>query len=122
MYRLWRLNGLALPPYRPSRKIKIGAKVGQLALRRNDVWAWDLVHDRYHDQQKLRCLTVKDEATGYCLAMDVKPGHPRFVGNVLQPSDRLTDCLTQAAAPAFRHGLSTKPTGRPTRDTQTICH
>ncbi|WP_330178536.1 DDE-type integrase/transposase/recombinase [Candidatus Vondammii sp. HM_W22] len=40
-----------------------------LALRRNDVWAWDFVHDRYHDAEPLRCLTVKDEATGYCLAI-----------------------------------------------------
>ena len=71
MYRLWRLNGLALPPYRPRRKIKTGAKLDQLALRRNDVWAWDLVQNRYHDEQKLRCLTVKDEAIGYCLAIEV---------------------------------------------------
>ena len=37
VFRLWRLNGLSLPPYRPRRKI--------------------------------RSLTVKDEATGYCLAI-----------------------------------------------------
>jgi len=69
VYRLWRLNGLCLPPYRPSRKIRSGARLEGLALRRNDVWAWDFVHDRYHDAQPLRCLTVKDEATGYCLAI-----------------------------------------------------
>lgn len=69
VYRLWRLNGLCLPPYRPSRKIHTGAKLEGLALRRNDVWAWDFVHDRYHDAEPLRCLTVKDEATGYCLAI-----------------------------------------------------
>ncbi|NND01450.1 MAG: IS3 family transposase [Acidimicrobiia bacterium] len=68
-YRLWRLNGLCLPPYRPSRKIRTGARLEALALRRNDVWAWDFVHDRYHDEGRLRCLTVKDEATGYCLAI-----------------------------------------------------
>ena len=70
-YRLWRLNGLCLPPCRPSRKIRTGAKLEGLALRRNDVWAWDFVHDRYHDNEPLRCLTVKDEATGYCLAIHV---------------------------------------------------
>ncbi len=70
VYRLWRLNGLCLPPYRPSRKIiRTGARLEALALRRNDVWAWDVVHDRYHNAQPLRCLTVKDEATGYCLAI-----------------------------------------------------
>lgn len=70
VYRLWRLNGLSLPPYRPRRKIRSGAKLEHLALRRNDVWAWDFVHDRYHDAEPLRCLTVKDEATGYCLAIE----------------------------------------------------
>ncbi len=69
VYRLWRLNGLCLPPYRPRRKIRTGVKLEGLALRRNDVWAWDFVHDRYHDAEPLRCLTVKDEATGYCLAI-----------------------------------------------------
>jgi putative transposase len=58
-----------LPPYRPRRKIRTGARLEGLALRRNDVWAWDFVHDRYHDAEPLRCLTVKDEATGYCLAI-----------------------------------------------------
>ena len=71
VYRLWKLNGLCLPPYRPSRKIRTGTKLQGLALRRNDVWAWDFVHDRYHDNEPLRCLTVKDEATGYCLAIRV---------------------------------------------------
>lgn len=69
VYRLWRLNGLCLPPYRPSRKIRTGIRLEGLALRRNDVWAWDFVHDRYHDSEPLRCLTVKDEATGFCLAI-----------------------------------------------------
>jgi hypothetical protein len=36
------------------------------AVIKNDVRAWDLMHD-----SKFRCLTVKDEATGYCLAIEV---------------------------------------------------
>ncbi len=69
VFRLWQLNGLSLPPYRPKWKIKTGVKLEGIALRRNDVWALDFVHDRYHDAEPLRCLTVKDEATGYCLAI-----------------------------------------------------
>lgn len=69
-YRLWRLNGLSLPPYRPSRKVKTGASLKRKALKRNDVWAWDFVHDSYRDGQPLRCLTVKDEATSFCLAIE----------------------------------------------------
>ena len=69
VYRVWQLLGLSLPPYRPKRKIRTGAKLAGLALRRNDVWAWDFVHDRYAQAEPLRCLTIKDEATGYCLAI-----------------------------------------------------
>ena len=69
VFRLWRLNGLSLPPYRPRRKIRSGDKLEGPARHRNDVWAWDFVHDRYGDAEPLRCLTVKDEATGYCLAI-----------------------------------------------------
>jgi len=69
VYRLWRLNGLSLPPYRPRRKIRTGDKLDGPAKHRNDVWAWDFVHDRYGDAEPLRCLTVKDEATAYCLAI-----------------------------------------------------
>ena len=69
IFRLWQLNGLSLPPYRPKRKICTGAKLEGLALKRNDVWAWDFVQDHYHDSEPLRCLTGKDEATGYCLAI-----------------------------------------------------
>ncbi len=31
------------------------------------MWAWDLVHDSYGNGHKFRCLTIKDEATSYCL-------------------------------------------------------
>lgn len=67
VYRLWRLNGLSLPPYRPSRKIKTGQHLNGPAQVRNDVWAWDIVHDSYGSGEKFRYLTVKDEATSYCL-------------------------------------------------------
>lgn len=71
VYRLWYLQGLSLPPYKPSRKIKSGQKLDNPAQKKNDVWAWDLVHDSYGNAKKFRCLTVKDEATGYCLAVEV---------------------------------------------------
>ncbi len=71
VYRVWQRIGLSLPAYRPKRKTRTGAKLDGLALRRNDVWAWDFVHDRYHNTETLRCLTVKDEATGFCLAIKV---------------------------------------------------
>tara|TARA_R100000306_G_C4343627_1_gene126523 strand:+ start:153 stop:953 length:801 start_codon:yes stop_codon:yes gene_type:complete len=71
VYRLWRLAGLALPPYRPSRKIKTGERLDRKAQTRNDVWAWDFVHDSYAVGHQFRCLTVKDEATAFCLQIEV---------------------------------------------------
>jgi len=71
VYRLWRALGLALPPYKPSRKIQTGVRLDQPAHKRNDVRAVDFVHDSYGDGHKFRCLTVKDEATEYCLAVEV---------------------------------------------------
>jgi len=37
----------------------------------NDVWAIDFVHDHCANGQKLKCLTVIDEWTRECLAIDV---------------------------------------------------
>ena len=71
VYRVWRALGLALPPYKPSKKIHTGVKLDQPAQKRNYVWAIDFVHDRYGEDHNFLCLTIKDEATGYCLAIEV---------------------------------------------------
>lgn len=94
VYRLWRLNGLSLPPYRPRRKVRTGDKLDGPARHRNDVWAWDFVHDCYGDAQPLRCLTVKDEATGYCLAIKT--------GRNLQHQHVKATLIIKGAAPFFQ--------------------
>lgn len=71
VYRLWRALGLSLPPFKPSRKIKSGVRLDGPATKRNDVWAWDLVHDSFGDGDAFKCLTVKDEATSFCLRIHV---------------------------------------------------
>ncbi|MCP1677219.1 transposase InsO family protein [Natronocella acetinitrilica] len=38
---------------------------------RNQVWAYDFVFDACANGQKLKCLTVIDEYTRECLAIDV---------------------------------------------------
>jgi putative transposase len=58
------------------------------------VWAWDFVHDRYHDAEPLRCLTVKDEATGYCLA--IKTGRHLQHQHV---KDALRELITRYGVP-----------------------
>jgi len=38
---------------------------------RNHVWAYDFVHERTHDGRALRLLTIVDEYTRECLAIEV---------------------------------------------------
>ena len=48
-----------------------GATLQPLARAKNDVWSWDFVHDAPSTGEPLRWLTVKDEATRWCLAIEV---------------------------------------------------
>jgi putative transposase len=57
MYRLWRQEGLQVP------KTAI-----------NHVWAYDFVFDTWANGQTLKCLTIIDEFTRECLAIDVAGG------------------------------------------------
>jgi len=64
VYRLWRLNGLCLPPYRPRRKIRSGANL--------KVWRCDATTYGRGILSMIVATTLnpyKDEATGYCLAI-----------------------------------------------------
>jgi putative transposase len=68
--RLWAKTGLQVPKKR-RRKI-IGKKSRPLTpTSRNYVWSYDFVYDACANNQKLKCLTVVDEYTRECLAIDV---------------------------------------------------
>lgn len=41
------------------------------ARQKNEVWSWDFVHDATTAGEAFRCLTVKDEATCFCVASEV---------------------------------------------------
>jgi putative transposase len=69
--RLWRAEGLCLPRRRPRRRRRGAASaVPFTASRPNEVWAIDFVFDRC-EAGTLKCLTVIDEHTRRCLALDV---------------------------------------------------
>jgi hypothetical protein len=70
-YRLWRTAGLQLPRRRPRRRVAISRPRPLPACGPNQVWAYDFVHDACANGQKLKCLTVIDEFTRECLAIDV---------------------------------------------------
>lgn len=71
MHRLWKLAGLQVPRKRPRRRIATGRPRPKAPARRNDVWAIDFVFDTCADGRQLKCLTVVDEWTRECLAIDV---------------------------------------------------
>lgn len=69
--RLWRHLGLSLPRRRPRRRVRSMNRQPQPATTVNQVWAYDFVHDRCANGQKLKLLTVVDEWTRECLAIEV---------------------------------------------------
>ncbi len=71
---LWRREGLKVPQRQPKRSrlwLNDGSCVRRRPLWPNHVWAYDFVEDRTHDGRRLRILTVVDEFTRECLALDV---------------------------------------------------
>jgi transposase InsO family protein len=72
--RLWRREGLKVPARQPKRRrlwLNDGSCVRLRPDHRDHVWAYDIVHDRTHDGRPLRMLTMVDEFTRECLAIDV---------------------------------------------------
>ena len=68
--RLWADTGLQVPKKR-RRKIAGGRPRPLAPTSRNGVWSYDFVYDACANGQKLKCLTVVDEYTRECLAIDV---------------------------------------------------
>ena len=70
-YRLWCEAGLQLPRRRPRKRVASGRPRPLAPQRANQVWAYDFVYDRCANGQQLKCLTVIDEWTRQCLAIEV---------------------------------------------------
>ena len=68
-HRLWQKHGLQQPLRQPQKKIISGARLDPSPQLRNHIWCYDFVHDRDAAGRMMRCLTVKDEATAYALAI-----------------------------------------------------
>ena len=72
--RLWRQAGLKVPSKQPKRGriwLGDGSCVRHRATYKDHVWAYDFVHARTHDGRVLRMLTLVDEYTRECLAIEV---------------------------------------------------
>jgi len=69
--RLWQKAGLQVPRKRPRKRVAHSRPRPQLPSEANEVWAYDFVHDACANGQQLKCLTIIDEYTRECLAIDV---------------------------------------------------
>jgi transposase InsO family protein len=72
--RLWRQEGLKVPQKQPKRKrlwFNNGSCVRLKPRYKNHVWSYDFVHDRTCNGKAIRLLTIIDEHTRECLAIEV---------------------------------------------------
>jgi putative transposase len=72
--RIWRDEGLKVPKKQPKRMrlwFNDGSCIRLRPTRRDRVWSYDFVADRTSDGRPIRMLTIVDEFTRECLAIDV---------------------------------------------------
>jgi transposase InsO family protein len=97
--RIWRQEGLKVPPRQAKRGrlwLNDGSCVRLRPERANHVWAYDFVEDRTREGRKFRMLNVVDEFTRECLAIRVA----RKLG-ATEVIDLLTDLFISRGVPAF---------------------
>ena len=95
-HRLWKAAELQLPQRRPRRKVA-GSRPRPLPPNGpNSVWAYDFVFDGCANGQQIKCLTVVDEFTRECLAIDV-PGSIRSKRVI----EILTRLVSERGAPRY---------------------
>ena len=70
-HRLWRLHKLQVPRKRPWRRVAASRPRPLPATGVGQMWAYDFVFDACANGQQLKCLTVVDEFSRECLAIEV---------------------------------------------------
>jgi putative transposase len=104
-HRLWRQAGLQVPRKRPRRRLATHRPRPLAPEGANQVWAYDFIFDACANGQSLKCLTVIDEYTRECLAIDVA-GSIRS-GRVIEVLSKLVSvhgaprCLRSDNGPEF---------------------
>ena len=97
--RLWRQEDLKVPAKQPKRRrlgLNDGSCVRLRPQHRDHVWSYDFVFSRTHDGRPVRMLTLIDEFTRECLAIDV--ARRMTSEDVLE---RLSDLLIQRGPPEY---------------------
>ena len=74
VYRLWKRAGFKVPR-KQRKKRRFGSSAGGCVRRsaacKDDVWAWDFIHDRDAAGRPLKWLSLVDEFTRECLLLEV---------------------------------------------------
>lgn len=74
VWRLWKREGFKVPQ-KQAKKRRLGTSHNgierQGAKHMNHVWAWDFIHDRDERGRPLKWLSIVDEHTRECLALEV---------------------------------------------------
>lgn len=113
--RIWRQEGLKVPRKQPKRGrlwLNNGSCVRLRSEYPNHFWSYDFVLDRTHDGRPLRMLTLVDEYTRECLAIDV--AHRLGAADVL---DRLTELfVTRGMSAYIRSDNESEFTGKLVRE------
>jgi putative transposase len=97
--RLWRQEGLKVPQKQPKRKrlwLADGSCVRLRPAYTDHVWSYDFVADRTSDGRAIRMLTLIDEFTRECLAIDV--ARSLKSEDVLE---RLSDLFVRRGVPTY---------------------
>ena len=97
--RIWRQEGLKVPQKQPKRRrlwLNDGSCVRLRPQYVGHVWSYDFMQHRTHDGRAFRLLTVMDEFSRECLAIDV--ARQLKADDVL---DRLTWLFAQRGAPRY---------------------
>ena len=75
VHRLWKREGLKVPVKQHKRR-RLGSSdngiVRHRASHKDHVWAWDFIHDRTEDGRTLKWLSIVDEFTRECLALECR--------------------------------------------------
>jgi transposase InsO family protein len=99
IWRLWVREGLKVPK-KQRKKRRLGTSDNGCARRRAEhkdhIWAWDFIHERTRKGRPLKWLSLVDEYTRECLALEVRPSIK--AEDVL---DMLSDLFTLRGVPQY---------------------
>ncbi len=113
--RLWKREGLKVPSKQSKRQrlwLNDGSCIRLRPAHKDHVWSYDFMHERTHDGRAFRLLTILDEYTRECLAIDV--GRQMNHQNVL---DRLAALFVDRGVPGcIRSDNGAEFTARAVRD------